>query len=117
MSAESDLFAALDVTGVNTLVSQRIYPDFLPEKAAHPAVVYARSNTEPITSISNVHFGDFVSFTVNAWGLDRDSVDAVADAIEVALRAAGHNVTGRDAGADPETALLSASIQVTLLSV
>lgn len=117
MSAESDLYASLNVAGVTALVSSRIYPDMLPEGAAYPAVVYARTGTDPIDSISSMHFGDFVTFAVSVWGKTRTQADAAADAVEAALRSAGHQVVGRDAGADDQTGLVASTINVTLLSV
>lgn len=117
MTAETDLFAALNVAGVNALIGQKFYPDFVPEDQDLPAIAYARSGTEPIVSISNVKFGDFVSFTVMCWAADRDTADAMADVVEAALRTAGHDVTGRAAGADEETGYVSSSVLVTLLVV
>lgn len=118
MSAESELFQALDVPTVATHLAERIYPDFLPEGATLPAVVYGRSATNPVVSIGSVHFADFVDFTVTVWGKPpRAGVDAAADAVEVSLRLAGHNVTGREAGADPETGLLATTINVTVMAL
>lgn len=114
MSAESDLYAALDVPAVNALVSSRIYPDALPEQCAYPAIVFARANTTPIVSLSSQHFADIVDIAISVWGKTRAQVDAVADAMQIALRTAGHAVTNREAGFDPETALVATTISVTV---
>jgi len=117
VSAESDLYDSLNVAGVTALVSSRIYPDVLPEGCAYPAIVFARSGTDPIESINSIHYGDFVTFAVSIWSNTRATADAVADAVETALRVGGHQVTGRDSGYDSEVGLMASSITVVLLSV
>lgn len=117
MSAESDLYDSLNVVGVTSVVSTRIYPDVLPEGCVYPAIVYARSSTDPVDSIGGVHYGDFVSFSVSAWGKTRASADAAADAIESALRVSGHQVTGREAGYDQEVGLMASTVTTVVFSV
>jgi hypothetical protein len=116
VSAESILYTALNVAGVTAIVGTEMHPDYLPEKTTYPAIVYARASTEPIDSISSVHFGDFVTFTISAWAKTRTQADQAADATEVALRAAGHSVTGREAGFDPETGLMASTITAVVLA-
>ncbi len=118
MSAETELYAALSVPSVAAFVGNRIYPDFLPEGCTFPAVVYARAATNPVVSIGSVHYGDFVDLTVTLWGKPpRSALDSAADAIEPALRLAGHNITGRESGADPETGLIATTINVQVLAL
>lgn len=117
MPAEADIFAAINVAGVTSLIGSRIYTDVLPENCAYPAVVWVRSGTTPIDSISSIHFGDFVDFGISVWGKTRKDVDAVADAIVTALYAAKHGITGREAGYDPDTGLMATTITTNILSV
>lgn len=114
MSAETELYSALNVAGVTSLVSDRIYPDALPEDCVYPAIVFARTNTTPVVSIGSQHFADFVDFGVSVWGKTRTQVDTVASAVEVALRVAGHEITNREAGFDPDTGLVATTITVTV---
>lgn len=114
MSAETELYDALNVGGVTSLVSARIYPDALPEGCVYPAIVFARSSTTPVVSISSQHFADFCDFGVSVWGKTRSQVDTVAAAMEVALRVAGHDITNREAGFDPDTGLVATTITVTV---
>ena len=114
MSAEAELYAALNVDAVTGLVGDRIYPDAMPEGGVYPAIVFSRSNTTPVVSIGSQHFGDFVDFGVSVWGKTRTQVDTVASAVEVALRVAGHEITNREAGFDPDTGLVATTITVTV---
>ena len=116
MSAESAFYQAINVAGITALVSTRIYPDALPEGCAYPAIVFTRESTEAIVTIGGVKLADDVTFTISAWAETRTAADAVADALEVALRAAGHGVTGRDGGFDSETGLLASTITATVLA-
>lgn len=114
MSAETELYSALNVVGVTSLVSDRIYPDALPEGCVYPAIVFSRSNTAPVVSISSQHYADFADFGVSVWGKTRTQVNTVASAMEVALRVAGHEITNREAEFDPDTGLVGTIITVTV---
>lgn len=116
MSAESDVYAALSgSSGLTALVGTRIYPDVLPESATYPAVVFARSKTERILSISNVDYGSDVSIQVSAWAENRTSCDAAAVAIDAALVAAGIYPVGRQSGYDDDAGLHASVIEVQIL--
>lgn len=119
MSAESVLFDTLaGAAGVTALIgagaAARIYPDAMPEGAAYPVIVFARTATEPLVTINGTRHGEFVSLQVHCWGKTRDSTDAVAEAVDAALLGAGEIPTGREAGFDPETGLYVTIIEVTL---
>jgi len=114
VSAETELYAALNVAGVTSLVSSRIYPDALPEDCGYPAIVFARTNTTPVVSIGSQHFVDFVDFGISVWGKTRTQADEVAVAMEVALRTAGHQITNREAGFDPDTGLVATTLTITV---
>jgi hypothetical protein len=56
MSAETVAYAALSAAAaVTTLVSTRIYPDFVPQEKTLPAVAINRAATEYITTIHSQH--------------------------------------------------------------
>lgn len=113
MSAETEIFTALSgAAGVTALVAQRIYPDVLPEKTTYPAVVFARVRTEPTYGISGAYFGADVGVQVGCWGTTRTQADAVGDAVEAALRAAGMPHVGRSAGYDDDTDLFASVIEL-----
>lgn len=118
MSAESELVTALSSPAVVAALGSRVYPDFLPESCQYPAAIYARAATQPVQSIAGQHFGDFVDFQISIWSKPpRGSLDAAADVVEMALRTAGHNVTGRDAGVDQEMGLIATTITVQVLAL
>ena len=119
MSAESALYGILAAApGVTALVGDgaaaRIYPDAMPEGAAYPVIVFARSSTEPVVTLDGVKHGEFASFGLQCWGDTRAQADAVADAVEAALLTAGEVPDGREAGYDPETGLIATLLNVTL---
>jgi len=116
MSAETQLYAALSAyAGLSALVSTRIYPDVLPERAAYPAVVFSRERTVPIRSISNHYFGADVAMQIGCWAASRSAADAVAVAVAAALTAAGLAEQGRTAGYDPETDLYATVLELEIL--
>ena len=87
MSAETELYAALSgAAGITALVSNRIYPDAIPEEVALPALVFSRLSTEPVVSISGQKFAETVRFQITAWGVTRTAADAVAVQVENALQ-------------------------------
>lgn len=117
MSAESDLYASLSAHApLVAIVSDRIWPDVIPEGATLPAVVYARVSTEPVVSVSGRYFGDDASMLVQCWANDRDSADACADAVSAALRSAGHSYTGRSGGYDSETGLYLSAVDARVMT-
>lgn len=113
MVAEQSLYTLLsENSGVTALVSTRIYPDAMPEGCVYPAVVFSRTGTEPLASISNVSYGSDVTLTIGCWGKTRTSADAVASAIVSALNNTDFFLTGREAGFDNETGLFATILTV-----
>lgn len=113
MSTKTDYFALLDVAGVNAVVSDRIYPDVLPEDCTYPAIVYSY-RSEPILSISGVKLGENVELPTSCWGNTRAQADQAADAVETALSGSNFFVTGREDAYDPETGLMATLLTVTI---
>ena len=114
MSAESALYAALSgLPGLTALVSTRIYPDVIPEDAAMPAVVTARTGTEPVIGIGGAKFGEFAQMTISAWAPTRTLAESVGDQIAEALRVAGNPATNRSGGYDEESGLFAATLETT----
>lgn len=112
MSAETDLYAALSAhPDLAALVGGRIYPDAMPEGEALPAVVYQRSSTAPVTTISSVTVAEEVLFAISAWAETRESAEAVANYVAEAIAAAGDPYTDRTGGFDPECGLFVATIE------
>lgn len=121
MSAETTLYSTLSGhAGLTAIVgsgsSTRIYPDALPEECEYPAVVFSRSATDPLATIHGAATQAFVTMAISAWGETRASADATADAVQDALLATGEVPMGRTGAYDPEAALFSASMEVTLLA-
>lgn len=118
MSAESDLYAILSGdAAITALVGTRIYPDAMPEETTYPAIVFSRTSTEPVGTISGQRFGEFASMQVGCWAKTRGASDAVATAVTDALIVAGEMDTARQGGFDPETGLFATTVDVTLLAV
>ena len=120
MSAESTLYGWLAAhaaltTLVGGAVTPRIYPDVVPGDQALPAVAYARSGTEPITTIHGTIAGRFVDLQVQCWAETRPEAEAVADAVEGALLAAGELSVNRAVLFDTESGNYGTSIDVRLL--
>ena len=119
MSAESILYGSLTASaGVAVLVgadsAARIYPDAMPEDGTYPVIVFSRTGTEPIVTIDGMRHGEFVTMQMQCWANTRAASDAVADAVESALIAAGDVPQERAGAYDPETGLFVSSLAVTL---
>lgn len=116
MIAENSLYSLLSAaTGVTALVADRLYPDAMPEGCAYPAVVFSRTGTEPIPSISGQNFGGTVTLSIGCWAKTRTDVDAVALAISTAVAGTAFSQTGRDAGFDNETGLFATILTLEIL--
>ena len=87
MSAETQLHDAL--TGNASLtaaVGARIYPDFLAQEIALPAVVYQRADTEYVTTIhSGLVVGSRVELEVWCLHNTRIGAEGLADLVETAI--------------------------------
>jgi hypothetical protein len=116
MSAEATMYAALaGAAGVTALVADRIYPDFLPQNKAQPAIVYTRSETEYVTTI---HTGTPAAalVTMETWcfAKTRPAAEALADAAQVGLAAGGFLLIARRPEFDTDTESFSSVITSTL---
>lgn len=117
MSAETELYTVLSTHApLTALVSTRIYPDAFPENCARPAVAFSRTATNLIRSISGTVFGRESTLQIYCWGDTRGSADAVADAVEAAVIAAGYEYANRTAGYDEEVGAFAATIEVVILT-
>lgn len=118
MSAESDLYSILaGSAGVTALVSTRIYPDALPEDAIYPAIAFVRSTSDPVYAISNHYYGEDAELSIGCWGKTRTSADQVAEAVILALQAAGHAHSARSGGYDPDTGLFATTLDVRIFDL
>lgn len=81
------IYAALSrAAEVTTLVSDRIYPDILPQSQGLPAAVYARIETEYLSTIhSDRAVAKMVTLEVWCFAETRPTAESVADAVETAL--------------------------------
>jgi hypothetical protein len=117
MSAETVLYAALsDDAGVESLVSTRIYPDVSPQDVALPAVSFTRVGTEYINTIHGAAVGSFASLEVWCMARTRLAAEDVADAVELAARAATFVTTNRRAEYDDDAAVWASVVTVDYLS-
>ena len=105
MSAETLIYATLSgAAGVTAIVSLRIYPDFISQEIALPAIVNQRIDTEYDHTIHS-----FVAIAVKVitdsycLAATRIGAEALADAVAVALPAGSFRVSARRTEFDPET--------------
>lgn len=87
MSAESQVNTTLNAyAGLTAVVAARIYPDFLAQEIALPAVVYQRGGTEYVTTIHNGTPLD-ARVTMELWCLatSRDRAETLANLVELAI--------------------------------
>jgi len=90
MSAETELHTALaGDTSLAAAVSTRIYPDFLAQEIALPAVVYQRSETEYVVTIHDgVVKGSRVTMEIWCLHNTRIGAESLADLVETAIASA-----------------------------
>lgn len=113
MSVESSFYSLLSgAGGVTALVGTRIYPDALPEKCAYPAIVFARTRTDEVRSVSGQVFGADVDLSVGCWAETRTAADEVAVAIEALLGSTWVRAA-RESAMDPETGLFATILTVS----
>lgn len=116
MSAESTLYGILSTAaGVTALVDTRIYPDLIPEEKAAPYIGYERVSTDPVNTIHGTTLAQDVGLVIACWADTRLAAEALADAVETAMRAAGHLYTARGAEMDEATGRLAARLDYSLL--
>lgn len=107
MSAETIIFAALDVAGVTTHVGSNIFAAILPQGKKLPAIIFIRTDTDYVTTIhSATPLASLV--TMDIWCIAESFAKAedIADAAEVAMAAVVAFPVGRRQEVDPETEVL-----------
>lgn len=113
MSAETVLKATLDgAAGVTALVSTRIYPDLRPQDDALPAIVYRRDGTEITPTIHGTIALTRAQLSTSCLGATRAAAEAVADAAQTALVAAGFVLVNRASDFEPESRTYIATLAV-----
>jgi hypothetical protein len=107
MSAESIVLAALNVVGVTTHVSDKIYAAILPQGKKLPAIVYIRTDTDYVTTIHSAT-PQASSVTMDIWCIAESFAKAedIADAVETAMTSVVGYPVGRRQEVDPETEAL-----------
>lgn len=104
MTPEEMLYAALaNNAPLSALVGGRIYPDFLPDAAPLPAVVYQRSGTDYELGLDGAVKVQRAIFEIWCHAESRSSAETVADAVTGALSAVHFPIVGRGQEYEPET--------------
>lgn len=87
-------------TAVTDLVGTRIYPIYLPQNAAYPAIVFTAQNEPPFDSKTQASDHDRETVTFHIWDDGAQGADAYAklDAIDAAIRTALEYVEGTAGG-------------------
>lgn len=107
MSAETDLRAALVAYApLVALVGQRVVENAIPEGSGLPYVVFT-SQHAPVKGLDGTVLVDEVSFAVECWAAGAIEADAVANAVQAAILAAGSDaeVVTRSSGFDGDLGL------------
>lgn len=113
MSAETELYALLSgAAPVIALAGSRISADRIEQGTARPFIVFSRVGTEAFGGLSGEIFDTRVTLEVQAWADTRAQAESLADAINAAIVAADHFVTGRSSGYDGEL-----DLEATILTV
>lgn len=115
MSAEtSAVTALLNAVAVTNIVGQKVYPDAVPQEQPLPCVAIIRDETEYITTIhSGVPLGSTVILDVWCMASTRSAAEALTDAVETAIGAAGFSPRNRKPAYDSETATYSTILTVS----
>lgn len=118
MSAETDIFAALDAAvALHALVANRIYPDLRPQDSVPPAIVYRRAGTQHESTIHGEVYLRRAQVDIDCIAVTRAAAEAVADAAEAALIAAGMSPADRAGGLDPDTREYFARVTVEHVTI
>lgn len=116
MSAESTLYGILSGNaGVTALVGTRIYPDLVPENVATPYIGYERIGSSAYATIHGTKLSDDVQMMIACWADTKLAAEALADAVEAAMLAAGEIYTARGRELDDATNRSAATLDYTLL--
>jgi len=117
VSAETVLFSTLaGSVAVGALIADRIYPDARPQDDVLPGIVYRRDGTEIVPTIHGTIALTRAQLAAVCLGATRASAEAVADAAQTALLAAGFLLVNRAADFDPESRTYIATLAVEHLS-
>lgn len=116
MSLESQVFAALNVSGVTSIVSTRIYPDAVPLEKGLPCVQYARLATEFMHVLDGTLAASRGTFEVFSMASTRTAAETLCDAAQTACIAARIPITGRRHEYDPERDLYASVLTVDVWS-
>lgn len=113
MSAETALRATLLAAApVTALVGQRVVADRAEQGDPLPFAVFARTATEPYTTIDGDLLGGKTSIELQCWAESRAAAEALADACQNAIRTAGQLVVNRTASTDTVLDLQAAILAV-----
>lgn len=117
MSAETVLCSTLVASaGVGALIDDRIYPDLRPQDDPAPAIVYRRDGTVTVPTIHGTIALTRAQLSVICVGTTRGSAEAVADAAQTALLAAGFLLVDRGSEFEVETLSYIATLTIEHLS-
>ena len=102
---------------MTALVGARIYPDVVPAEASLPCVAYARIETADVLTIhSAAPVAETAILEVMCMATTRDGAEALGNAVQAALFAAGFVRTGRHGGFDFENQMCVAVLTVEKFS-
>lgn len=101
MAAEGTVFSLLSgAAPVSALVSDRIYPSVRPQDGSLPCIVFERTETEIIQTISSSFVMALATMQVRAISATMAQADAISDAARTAL--AAYTYTERASTYDPD---------------
>lgn len=117
MTAESVAYTTLrDDGAVSGLVGTRIYPDFVPQEQALPAIAVSRVSTEFVTTIhTEAPVAEITSLDVWCMAETRVESESVADAALSALTAAHFAAVDRRPEFDAESNVYAAVLTMQIL--
>lgn len=107
------IYSKLSTTaGVTALVGSRIYPVFIPEDAAFPAIVFSADNQPLENQKDRKSDHDTATVTLTYWAEVKQGADAYAtlDSIDLAVRNAFDFVTGSAGGVTVEACKYQSSV-------
>lgn len=118
-SAETFTYATLSgAAGVTALVGSgaaaRIYPDEAAQDAVLPLIVFDGDDADPVVTLNNTVSALRVPMNVTGWAATRLAAEALGDAVQAAMLAAGVPPAGRDKAFDPETNAYAAVLRFEL---
>lgn len=97
---------------VTAIVSDRIFPDEIPQERPLPAIVYRRAGTDPRFTLNDTLALTRALMRVSCWAATRMAAELLADEAQTALVAQKIMPVGRDGFTDPETGEEAALLEV-----